>query len=430
MSKDKETHNLPYVDIQHDALAVFDDVEQGVVLREDIWISGYQVGSTSVHGKARVEFEEGGGSSLTSREGVKVERKSKTNFVVSVSKLGIHDLPVRFPRQVIHPPYKKTSPLDPPLQINSLSLNPKSSHILIGGPDGYALILPISSDASVEKDSVRLQGHVGDVRDVKWFPSGEVILTASSDLSLRVFGKDGVNPRTFKGHTRAITSTAILGVGKQLLSGSKDGTIRLWDVGKGVEVKKWTVEGKKGVEAFVVVEDEDGLRALGVQDQERVLVVGTQEGVWVQPFDGEGWWVKDTTEEEGHLVCLAYDETSGTIVTGHTTGIMTVRHVTTLSKGNAETTTPITTIRRNESPVYSLAFGLPSGSSSESVELYVGTAAGLPCRLSLRRDGGEGKYTAKVQEEFAGWEAVGVECFGVGKEGVWCAGGEGGLRRY
>lgn len=51
-----EIQSLPYVDIQvrmttqrgvmvwltmkHDALAVFDDVEQGVVSKEDVWISG------------------------------------------------------------------------------------------------------------------------------------------------------------------------------------------------------------------------------------------------------------------------------------------------------------------------------------------------------------------------------------------------------
>ncbi|KAK8870006.1 hypothetical protein IAR55_000576 [Kwoniella newhampshirensis] len=432
MSKQKDVQHLAYVDIQHDALAVFDDVEQGVVLREDIWISGYKAGSTSVHGKARVDFQEGGGSTLTSREGVEVDRISKTNFVVSVPKLGVRNVPLKFPKHVIHPPYKKSSPLDPPLQINSLSLNPKSAHIVLGGPDGYAIIVPTSSDSNVEKDSVRLKGHVGDVRDVKWFPSGEVILTASSDLSLRVFGRDGINPRTFKGHTRAITSTAILGVGKQIVSGSKDGTIRLWDVGRGTEVKKWIVEGKKGVEAVVIVEDEEGLRALGLHNQERAMLVGTHERIWVQPFEGEGWWASES-EEEGHMVCLAYDAESGTVVTGHTNGVSAIQDITTLSK-DAEIKS-ITRIRRNHSPIYSLAFGLSatheegSGAREGRVDLYAGTAAGLPCHLTLGKDA-EGGYVAKVEEEVAGWEAVGVECFAVGKDGVWCAGGEGGLRRY
>lgn len=40
MSGSKEVENLSYADIQHDAVDVFDDVEQAVVMKEDIWISG------------------------------------------------------------------------------------------------------------------------------------------------------------------------------------------------------------------------------------------------------------------------------------------------------------------------------------------------------------------------------------------------------
>jgi hypothetical protein len=94
----------------------------------------------------------------------------------------------------------------------------------------------------------------------------QVILTASSDLSIRIFGaKDGINPRILRGHTRAITCLHILGIGKQVLSGSKDGTVRLWDVGSGKEVGKWDMEGRKGVEGMVVVDDERGLRELGLR---------------------------------------------------------------------------------------------------------------------------------------------------------------------
>jgi proteasomal ATPase-associated factor 1 len=65
-------------------------------------------------------------------------------------------------------------------------------------------------------------------------------------------------------------------------------------------------------------------------------------------------------------------------------------------------------------------------------------------RLAQRRDvggegaeellGGEGKkggYRVSTKEEYAGWEAVSVETWTRGLDGsVWCAGGEGGIRRY
>lgn len=38
------------------------------------------------------------------------------------------------------------------------------------------MILPTGVMASPEKDGVKLKGHVGDIRAVKWFPSGEVSL--------------------------------------------------------------------------------------------------------------------------------------------------------------------------------------------------------------------------------------------------------------
>jgi len=71
---------------------VFDDVEQGIVVREDIWVSAvsvpcasvsntqYQLGSPSVHGKVRVEARDGGGLDIAARDGIKFERQSKVSW--------------------------------------------------------------------------------------------------------------------------------------------------------------------------------------------------------------------------------------------------------------------------------------------------------------------------------------------------------------
>ncbi|KAL0240236.1 hypothetical protein I308_106785 [Cryptococcus tetragattii IND107] len=422
MSGSKEVENLSYVDIQHDAVDVFDDVEQSVVMKEDIWISGYHHGETSVHGKAMVEFEDGGSINITAQNGVKVERITKTDFMVDVPTLGVSNRPVHFPKHVLHPPYKKTSDVDSPLQINALAVNPKTPHIVVGGPNGYCMILPTGVMASPEKEGVKLKGHVGDVRAVKWFPSGEVILTASADLTIRVFGINGVNPRTFKGHSRAITSLAILGVGKTVLSAAKDGSIRLWDVGSGEQVKQWLTGGEKGslvIENLILVEESTALEALGLQGQERAMLVQDQLGVWVQPWDGQGWLV----EADKQIASLAYQKRTGTIAIGYSSGIVEIRDLSSLAPG---TTGKRKKIRRNESPVYCLTFGLDV--EDGEMDLYLGTAAGLPCRLGVKcvADG----YQVVVKDELAGWDAVGIECMEVARDGMWCGGGEGGLRRY
>ncbi|WVQ71464.1 hypothetical protein IAR50_001001 [Cryptococcus sp. DSM 104548] len=422
MTEIQKIQDLAYVDIQHDTTAVFDDVEQGVVSKEDFWVSGYETGSTSVHGRVKVGHEDGGLISLTPRDGVRVDRITHSDFVVDIPSLSITRRAVHFPKQVIHPPYKKKSDLDPPLQINDLSINPKTPHIVVGGPDGYCAILPTSISANVDKEAVKLEGHVGDVRSVQWFPSGEVILTASSDLSLRIFGVTGVNPRTFRGHTRAITSALIIGIGKTVLSGSKDGTVRLWNVAQGKELRQWAVGGSKlyPVEGLTLLEDPENLKAVGLEGQERAVLVQTQEGVWVQPEDGEGWLV----ELEGQLSALAF-EMGGTLALGYKSGVVEIAELSRLAK--EAYTGKSKRIRRNESPIYSLAL-VPASQTAES-DLFVGTAAGLPCRLGVKSvaDG----FEVAVQNELAGWDAVGVECIQVGSDGsVWCGGGEGGVRRY
>ncbi|GFZ46381.1 hypothetical protein JCM24511_04628 [Saitozyma sp. JCM 24511] len=398
-----EVISVPYIDIQHDALAVLDDVEQGTVMREDIWISGYKAGSSSVHGKARVEMQEGGGASLTPRDGVNVERTSKTNFLVSVPALQVERLPVRFPRQVIYPPYQKKTSLTPALQINSLAYSSTRHKLVVGGPDGYCALLPTGQEARVKEETVLLKGHVGDVLDVKFFPSGEVILTTSSDLSIRIFGLDGANPRTLKGHHRAPTSTAILGVGKQILSGSKDGTVRLWDIGGARELRAWSTEGRAPVEALVLLDGPAAVAelGLGVEDEWAVLAF-TQAGnveVFYPTRKAESAPGRMALGVAGQLVTVAYDPERKILATGHSSGVVSLRHLSALKDGE---TSPPTLIRRNESPVHSLAWA--------EGDLLMGTAAGLPCRLGLRENE-EGKMGVAVKEELAGWDAVGVDGF-------------------
>ena len=202
-----------------------------------------------------------------------------------------------------------------------------------------------------------------------------------------------------------------------MLSGSKDGTIRLWEVGSSKQLKRWNTERVRPVEGLILVGDDQGRKALDAPNEERLVLVLTQAGleIWDWSAPGSPTGKARTSLEWGigtNLVCGAYCPELGLLVTGHTNGIVTLRRLSDLAA--------VIQIRRNESPVYSLRF---SGSN-----LYMGTAAGLPCRLEVRLEGE--KIEVQVAEELAGWEAVGVETWSVGKEGAFSAGGEGGIRRY
>ena len=87
---------------------------------------------------------------------------------------------------------------------------------------------------------VHLRGHAADITSVRLFPSAQgasvltVVLSTSIDMTARVFSAlDGANPRTLTGHQRAVLCSAIIARGREVLTGSADSTVRLWDVGEG-----------------------------------------------------------------------------------------------------------------------------------------------------------------------------------------------------
>jgi proteasomal ATPase-associated factor 1 len=104
-----------------------------------------------------------------------------------VPDLGIEKRSIKFPRQIIRPPYQKEKPTSvsqfhklkaeltkkAPLHINSIALSPQHDRLVAGGPDGFCAVVSASS-SSTDGEGVLLKGHVGDVLDCKWFPSGQV----------------------------------------------------------------------------------------------------------------------------------------------------------------------------------------------------------------------------------------------------------------
>ena len=102
-------------------------------------------------------------------------------------------------------------------------------------------------------------GHTGSVRSVVFSPIGNQILSGSEDGSIRVWdGKTGSELNiNFKGHKGKVCCIALSGDGKKLASGSSDNTVRLWDAETGkelveplihiesIETVSFSIDGKK-----------------------------------------------------------------------------------------------------------------------------------------------------------------------------------------
>ena len=86
-------------------------------------------------------------------------------------------------------------------------------------------------------------GHNNVVTSCAFSPDGSQVLTGSSDGTARLWSiTSGKEVKRFSGHEGGITSCAFSPDGAQILTGSNDGTARLWTVASGKEVKRFSEE--------------------------------------------------------------------------------------------------------------------------------------------------------------------------------------------
>ncbi|GAV55805.1 hypothetical protein ZYGR_0AY01980 [Zygosaccharomyces rouxii] len=81
------------------------------------------------------------------------------------------------------------------------------------------------------------EAHLDEITCLKFFPSGQVLLSGSTDMRLKIWSlADESNPRTFQGHKSQITDACMVERGRNFVSSSKDGTVKLWETGSGLAV--------------------------------------------------------------------------------------------------------------------------------------------------------------------------------------------------
>eukprot|EP01060_Flectonema_neradi_P001391 TRINITY_DN10830_c0_g1_i1.p1 TRINITY_DN10830_c0_g1~~TRINITY_DN10830_c0_g1_i1.p1 ORF type:complete len:540 (+),score=67.71 TRINITY_DN10830_c0_g1_i1:50-1669(+) len=105
--------------------------------------------------------------------------------------------------------------------------------IISGGADGIIRIWKETEETW--KCESTIAAHSGDVYTVAEHPNGRHLASGGFDCTARMFDiHTSQEVQTFIGHARPITSSRFNHFGNILLTGSKDGTIRFWEIASGV----------------------------------------------------------------------------------------------------------------------------------------------------------------------------------------------------
>ncbi|CAG8708807.1 1789_t:CDS:2, partial [Acaulospora morrowiae] len=132
---------------------------------------------------------------------------------------------------------KRTSGLQAPImllnghqgEIFTVRFNPSGQHIASGSFDRNILLWNTYGDCL---NYGLLKGHNGPIMELQWSRDSSKIFSCSTDKTVGVWDvTTGTRIKKFKGHTAFVNSVCAARRGNEILvSGSDDGTIKIWDL--------------------------------------------------------------------------------------------------------------------------------------------------------------------------------------------------------
>lgn len=193
----------------------------------------------------------------------------------------------------------KTLKFDPTLALRIAAYAYKQDP---GNPGAAAAFHDIISNRENNFYKLSLDAHADEVKSVCFSPDGRYFLSGSKDGTARLWDMDGKLIRAFSGKLGEVNAAIFSPDGRHILTGSKDRTAKLWDL-KGNIIQ--TFSGHRG-----------GVNAVAFSPDGRYILTGSQDktaklwstdGKVFQTFSGHGlFWVNSVDfSPDGQYVLTA-----------------------------------------------------------------------------------------------------------------------------
>ncbi|KAJ7058511.1 WD40 repeat-like protein [Mycena amicta] len=436
MAQSPPVTKLPILSVQHTFPEVISDVLSGVLPDDTCWLSCYKDGP-GIHSKVRVTLDDVHRDlvRLEGSLGMEVISSGKHKYVVKSTKHGIPETPILVPAHQYADP-NRANPQHPH-RITAFDVAPDGSQFASGFLDGSVHIYnstPKSPPAETSFGKI----HKSTTTSLQFFPSSRVLLSAGADFSLCILSAEPspvssalTAVRTLMGHRRTITSTAIVSRGRNIVSASLDGTIRLWDVSSGAQIHLLTTGGTSGrlapITSISLGERADTSvsssspatttpDAREVETNDKLLFCALQ----TKSFEAIDLGSRETVfsgTSTAPLTTISYSPAHSLLATGSSKGVVDVYDTRSLANGRV-----LASFARGDTHA-----GIADLQWVEDGKhLLVGTDDGLPF---IARIGGESP-SVSVAAELAGTDCDAVRSLRSAGGSVWTAADDGVVRRY
>ncbi|NEQ10722.1 MAG: WD40 repeat domain-containing protein, partial [Moorea sp. SIO4E2] len=145
--------------------------------------------------------------------------------------------------------------------VNAVAVTPDGTMVISGSSDHTVKVWDLNTGAEIRT----LTGHSAPVNAVAVTPDGTKVISGASDNTVRVWSlATGKEILKFNGHSHSVNAVGVTPDGTRVISGASDNTVKVWNSGTGTEILTFnghstpivalaiTPDGKKAVSGSIL----------------------------------------------------------------------------------------------------------------------------------------------------------------------------------